>query len=112
VERASFGTSLDRGRIGCLDASRGRSHVNKTEKENIMSEKQKPAFKVTHGRVSCAVWENKGGEGVFHTVTMERSYKDGEQYKSTNSFGITSDLDALERCLFDVKVWQAMQSQR
>jgi hypothetical protein len=76
--------------------------------------KQKPVFKISHGRVSCAVWENKTGDAgdVFHTVTMERSYKDGEQYKSTNSFGITSDLDALERCLFDVKIWHASQSQR
>lgn len=77
-----------------------------------MTEKTKPAFKTNHGRVSCAVWENKGAEGAFHTMTMERSYKDGEQFKSTNSFNVTSDLDALERCLFEVKLWHATQSQK
>lgn len=77
-----------------------------------MTEKTKPVFKSRHGRVSCAVWANQSAEGVFHTVTFERSYKDGEEMKSTQSFGIDSDLDALDRCLFDVKVWQATQAQR
>ena len=77
-----------------------------------MTDKQKPAYKVNYGRVSCAVWENKGSEGAFHSMTFERSYKDGEEYKKTNSYNLESDLDSLERCLFDVKVWKATQSQK
>lgn len=77
-----------------------------------MTEKQKPAFKTQCGRISCAVWENTGSEGVYHTLTLERSYKDGEQYKTTGSFNLGSDLDALERCLFEVKVWQAIQAHK
>jgi hypothetical protein len=77
-----------------------------------MTEKPKPIFKCQHGRVSCAVWENAGTEGTFHSLTLERSYKDGEQYKSTNSFGLGGDIDSLERCLFEVKVWHASQPQR
>lgn len=77
-----------------------------------MTEKSKPAYKVQHGSVSCAVWENSGKTGTFHTLTFERSYKDGEEFKTTNSYGLGADLDALERCLFSVKVWHAMQSQK
>lgn len=77
-----------------------------------MTEKAQPVFKANHGRVSCAVWENTGSEGVFHTLTLERSYKEGELYKTTNSFSLGSDLESVERCLFEVKVWRALQTQK
>lgn len=78
-----------------------------------MSEPKKPAFKTAHGGVSAAVWENPGKEGTtFHSVTFERSYKDGEEYKSSASYSIGNDLANLERCIFDVKVWNALQSQK
>jgi hypothetical protein len=74
---------------------------------------KKPAYKTTHGGVNAAVWANQGKEGaVFHSVTFERTYKDGEDYKTSASYGISTDLANLERCIFDVKVWQAMQNQK
>ena len=78
-----------------------------------MSDSKKPTFKTTNGRVSAAVWANESKEnGVFHTVTFERSYQDGEEYKTSSSYGVGSDLSNLERCIFDVKVWYAQQAQK
>ena len=54
------------------------------------TEKDAPVFKARLGRVSVSVWENQGenagGETtVFHTVMLERSYKDKEdQWQSTS----------------------------
>lgn len=76
---------------------------------------KKPIYKATSGRVSAAVWANEAKEGgVFHTVTFERSYQqEGEEgFRNSSSFSLGSDLAHLERCLFDVKVWNALQQQK
>jgi len=78
-----------------------------------MSEKKQPAYKTQHGGVSAAVWSNEGKENsTFHTLTFDRSYKDGEEFKSTSSYNLENDLNNLERCIFDVKVWNATRNQK
>ena len=37
---------------------------------------------------------------------------DGEEYKTSASYSIGNDLANLERCIFDVKVWNALQNQK
>jgi len=69
-----------------------------------MSESKQPIYKIRHGRVSLALWENEGKDGKFESFTVERSYKDGEEVKNTGSFGTGIDLSNLDRCLFDLKV--------
>lgn len=53
-----------------------------------------PVARVKIGGVSAAIFRNEGEKGAFHTATIERSYKDGDDWKTTNSFG-TKDLAAL-----------------
>ena len=77
-----------------------------------MEKTKQPIFKVSYGRVSAAIWENQGKDGVFQTVSFERTFKDGDEYKSTSSYGLGNDLSNLERCLFDVKLWNARQRQK
>ena len=46
----------------------------------------KPVSEVRIGRVKAAIWPN-GTEGrTRHNVTFSRLYKDGEEWKSTQSF--------------------------
>ncbi|MBT4191911.1 MAG: hypothetical protein HOE11_01250 [Candidatus Diapherotrites archaeon] len=45
-----------------------------------------PVKKIKIGAIEVAVWENTSSEGKkFFNTTMERSYKDGEEWKKTNS---------------------------
>ena len=47
----------------------------------------KPISEVRLGRVKAAIWPN-GTEGrTRHNVTFSRLYKDGDEWKSTQSFG-------------------------
>ena len=47
----------------------------------------KPVSEVRIGRVKAAIWTN-GTEGrTRYNVTFSRLYKDGEEWKSTQSFG-------------------------
>ena len=51
-----------------------------------MNEKVKPIAKVVRGAIRIAIWEKIGQYGKFYTMTPSRSYKDGDEWKSSNSF--------------------------
>lgn len=46
-----------------------------------------PEKKFRIGLVSATVWKNSNGDKSFFTVDFQRSYKDGDEYKNTTSFG-------------------------
>ena len=49
--------------------------------------KTKPINEVRIGNIKAAIWQNKVGESTRHNVTFARIYKDGEQWKNSDSFG-------------------------
>lgn len=49
--------------------------------------KDKPAHQVQLGRIKAAVWQNDTEQGVRYNTTFSRSYKDGEEWKNSDSFG-------------------------
>ena len=56
----------------------------------------KPVKKFRVGNVTVAVWKNE----EFHSVTLQKSYKDGEEWKNTDSLSggdILNAMKALER---------------
>ncbi len=47
-----------------------------------------PVHQVRIGRVVGKVWLNESGDGKsWHNVTLGRLYKDGEDWKTSESFG-------------------------
>jgi hypothetical protein len=49
--------------------------------------KQRPAHEVRLGRIKATIWANQGDKGTWYNVTLSRSYKDGDEWKSSTSFG-------------------------
>jgi hypothetical protein len=49
--------------------------------------KNKPIHEVRLGMIKAAVWKNEGENGPRYNVTVSRLYRDGTQWKSTDSFG-------------------------
>ena len=47
----------------------------------------KPISEVRIGRVKAAIWPNGTDGRTRHNVTFSRLYKDGDQWKNTQSFG-------------------------
>ena len=37
--------------------------------------------------VKVAIFENKAGENTFHKLSVQKVYRDGEEWKTTNSLG-------------------------
>ena len=48
---------------------------------------QKPVDEIRIGRVKATIWRNGTEEQPRYNVTFSRLYKDGDQWKSTQSFG-------------------------
>jgi hypothetical protein len=49
--------------------------------------KQKPVHEVRLGRIKATIWANQNSNGTWYNVTLSRSYRDGEEWKSSSSFG-------------------------
>ena len=68
-----------------------------------MSEKR-PVHEIRSGRVKAAIWANETRSGIMHTSTFDRRYKDGEEWRSSQSFGPT-DLAHLLKCAAEAQLW-------
>ena len=75
-----------------------------------MNNKQKPAHEIRIGAIKAAIWESTHENVTRHNVTICRLYKDGEQWKSSDSFG-RDDLPLLCKVADQAHTWVFAQSQ-
>ena len=64
-----------------MSATRTKSSRSSKPTEN------RPVHEVRLGRIKAAIWENETSSGTRHNVTISRIYRDGEEWKSSDSFG-------------------------
>ena len=64
----------------------------------------KPVHEVRLGRLKAAIWANETEQGVRHNVTVCRLYRDGDQWRTTESFG-RDDLLLLGKVLDRAHSW-------
>ena len=64
----------------------------------------KPIHEIRLGKVKAVIWYNDTSSGVRHNVTIERLYKDGDDWKSTSSFG-QDDLPLASKVLDQAHTW-------
>ena len=51
------------------------------------SERPRPVHEIRLGRIKAAIWENEVQNGIRHNVTFQRIYKDGDEWRQSESFG-------------------------
>ena len=64
--------------------------TNKNTMPNQTSENPsngQPVHKIRHGAVSASIWRHDTEKGPVLDVTFQRSYKEGEAWKNSTSFG-------------------------
>lgn len=66
--------------------------------------RNQPAHEVRLGAIKAAIWKNDTESGVRYNVTFERLYRDGEEWKSTDSFG-RDDLLLLAKVANEAHSW-------
>jgi hypothetical protein len=59
---------------------------------------QQPAHEIRLGAVKATIWENETANGKRYNVTVARLYKDGDQWKRTESVTVhRSETGAADR---------------
>lgn len=71
---------------------------------NSSAAKSRPVQVVRFGSIKAAVWLNQTSAGPMYNVTVSRSYKDGDEWKESSSFGM-DDLLPLAKALDDAHSW-------
>lgn len=66
--------------------------------------KNKPIHEIRLGAVKAAIWENKTEKGFRYSVSVGRLYKDGDDWKRTESFG-RDDLPLLAKVSDQAHTW-------
>ena len=83
--------------------------VSELTTQNIMA-KEKPIHEVRLGSIKAAVWKNDTANGIRYNTTFSRIYRDGDEWKSTDSFG-RDDLLVLAKVSDLAHSWIHEQSQ-
>lgn len=53
-----------------------------------MAKSNKPVHEIRLGRIKAAIWENESKDGIVrHNAKLTRLYKDGDEWKDSDSFG-------------------------
>ena len=60
--------------------------ANATAPDNAPG-RQRPVHEVRLGAIKAAIWRNDTSVGARHNVTFSRLFREGEQWRSTESFG-------------------------
>jgi hypothetical protein len=66
--------------------------------------KQKPAHEIRLGRVKATIWANETDNGTRHNVSVNRLYKDGDEWKQTSSFS-RDDLPLVAKVVDLAHLW-------
>lgn len=66
--------------------------------------KQQPIHEIRMGSIKATIWENQTTVGTRHNVTVSRIYKDGDEWKHTESFG-RDDLQLLAKVVDLAHTW-------
>jgi len=59
--------------------------TNSASAEGAKTGGKAPVNKIKFGGITVDVWENQGEKAPFYTFTLQRSYKQGNDWKNTNS---------------------------
>ena len=70
-----------------------------------------PAHVVRYGLIKACVWQNDTRDGVRFSITINRLFKNGDQWKESQRFG-RDDLLLVAKVADEAHSWVCNESQR
>jgi len=70
-----------------------------------------PAHEVRLGSIKAAIWLNDTKNGSRHSVKITRLYKDGDEWRTTDTFG-RDELPLVEKVAAKAHAWIFSSTQR
>jgi hypothetical protein len=64
----------------------------------------RPAHTARYGAIKCTIWRNESRNGPFFSTVISRSYKEGEDWRESPSFG-QEDLPTVAKAALDAHSW-------
>ena len=83
------------------------SKTNGTEKQKANA----PVYEVRLGSIKAAIWVNDTKNGSRHSVRISRLYKDGDDWRTSDTFG-RDDLPLVEKVADMAHAWIFSNAQR
>jgi hypothetical protein len=80
-----------------------------TAKAETRPDREPPAYVCRVGRIKAACWRNHHEQGAWYSVTVTRTYKQGDEWKSAANFGKDDLLVVAEVCR-QAFLWIAQQN--
>jgi hypothetical protein len=71
----------------------------------------KPVHKIRDGAIEVSIWKNDGEKGPWFSVSHRRSYKQGDEWKESDSYG-EDDLLPLAKLIDLAHTWILGQQQK
>ncbi len=84
--------------------------MDQTTHDECIMNKQKPIHELRFGAIKAAIWRNETTAGVRYNVTLTRLYREGEQWKSTDTFG-RDELLVVAKVADQAHTWICQQAQ-
>jgi hypothetical protein len=81
-----------------------KNQTNPTKADN------QPIHKIRYGVLSASIWRQEGERGPMFNVSFQRSYKEGDTWKTSTSFG-RNDLLVISLIATRAFEWIATQAQ-
>ena len=69
-------------------------------KQTTPASDNRPVHTVRHRRIRATIWKNQTEKGPIYNVTVSRSFRDGDEWRDSHSFGY-DDLMNLAKVLYD-----------
>lgn len=66
---------------------RTRQRVAHAQSTTTPTMKDKPIHEIRLGAIKAVIWKNESSNGRFYNAIFTRLYKDGEEWKTSASFG-------------------------
>ena len=85
--------------------------INSTAAAVATGGRERPVHEVRIGTIKAAIWKNETENGVRYNATVSRIYRDGDNWKSTDSFG-RDDLLVVAKVLDCAHSWICDQQQQ
>lgn len=97
--------------MAVLNLARGYIFQTITDHKGEHMTKQQPVHEIRLAAVKAAIWENKTNNGIMFNVTVGRLFKDGDNWKQTESFG-RDDLLLVAKVADQAHTWICEQTAR
>ena len=77
------------------------------------NDSNRPATTIRYGAIKATIWRNETRNGSMYSTTVTRTYKEGDDWRESHSFG-PGELPTVAKVMLDAHTWvqEQMASER